>query len=314
MEKPSILFLGAGAVGGYYGGRLQQHDAAKVTFLVREARKALLDRDGLRIESPHGNVEMKVDARTADELHGFAPDYLILTAKAYDLDNAIQSIQGVVGPQTTIVPLLNGIRHLDTLNAAFGAERVLGGTVSLQVEQRADGVIWHRNQWQIIGVGEQKGGVSARVERLAAAFSAAGMDATASPAIMKAMWEKIVMLATLAGLTTLFQATLGEISRAPGGREIALSLLDTNAATAAHAGFPQDPRRVTQWRSMFTDEASTLSASMLADMRRNGPVEADHIVGFMLERAREAGCDVTLPAAAYANLKIYEARRAAAGA
>lgn len=313
MNKPRIVFLGAGAVGGYYGGRLQQHDAADVTFLVRPARKALLERDGLRIESPHGDVTLTVDARTQEELQGFAPDYLVLTSKAYDLDDAIRSIRGVVGDETAIVPLLNGIRHLEALNAAFGRERVLGGTVSLQVEQLADGLIVHRNMWQIIAVGEQAGGVSPRVERLVQALAAARLDATASPAILAAMWEKIVMLATLAGLTTLFQATLGEIASAPGGEATALAMLEAHAAAATHAGFPPAPERVMQWRKMFGDQASELSASMLADMRRNGPVEADHIVGFMLDKVREAVADATLPAAAFANLKIYEARRATAG-
>ncbi|MCB1521971.1 MAG: ketopantoate reductase family protein [Hyphomicrobiaceae bacterium] len=308
MSKPNIVFLGAGAVGGYFGARLIEHDMARVTFLVRPARRDLLVREGLRIESPHGNLAVAVEARTAEELVGAAPDYLFITAKAYDLDTAIKALMPVVGPNTCIVPLLNGVAHIERLNGAFGADRILGGTVSLQVEQRQDGVVQHLNSWQIITIGEQSGAMSERVQRLKRALDGAKLDATASSEIMQKMWEKLVMLATLAGLTTLFDATVGEIASAPGGVAIARSLLATHAAAAAHAGYPVSEEQLTQWRAMFSDPNSGFSASMRADMRRGGPVEADHIIGFMLDRVRDAGLDSTLPDAVNANLKIYEAR------
>lgn len=307
--KPTIVCLGAGAVGGYFGGRLVEHDAADVTFLVRERRQDELDRDGLRIESPCGNAVLRVEARTKSELAGAAPDYLLLTAKAYHLEGAIADIAPVVGPHTTIVPLLNGLAHMLRLNAAFGAQRVIGGIVSLQLRQRADGVIEHLNDWQFITIGEQQGGLSPRVERLQKALAKSGVAAVASPEIMQKMWEKLVMLATLAGMTTLMRANLGEIASAPGGAELSVRMLETNAAAAAHAGYPVALAQLDDWRRLFTDRTSRFTASMLADMNRNSPVEADHILGYMLERVRAAGLDATLLAAAFANAKIYEARQ-----
>lgn len=306
--RPTIVCLGAGAVGGYFGARLIEHNAADVTFLVREARKSALQQDGLRIESPFGNVELAVDARTAAELAGDNPEYVILTAKAYDLDSAIEAIRPVVGPQTTVVPLLNGLAHMQRLNTAFGPDAVIGGIVSLSVKQRADGVIEHLNDWQFITIGEQAGGLSPRVERLAEALTTAKLSVTATTEIAQKMWEKVVMLATLAGMTTLMRANLGEIARTESGPALSLAMLETNAAVAAANGHPVPEAQLQAWRKMFTDTTSTFAASMLADMRRSGPVEADHIIGDMRQRALAAGLDATLLSAAYTNLKIYEAR------
>ena len=310
MSKPNIVILGAGGVGGYFGARLIEHDAAHVTFLVREARKAILMRDGLSVKSPFGDIErMPVVARTSSEIAGTAPDYLLLTCKAYDLDAAMETIAPVLGPSTAIVPLLNGIAHIERLNQRFSRDQVLPGNVSLQVRQNADGTIEHRNEWQFFTVGEQDGSVSERVQRLVDALAAAKVTPSASPEIMQKMWEKIVMLATLAAMTTLMRANVGAIASAPGGSKLSHAMLELNAAAAAHAGYPITESQLDQWRQIFSDASSTFAASMLSDMQRGGPVEADHIVGYMLERVHEAGFDTTLHGIAYTNLKVYEASR-----
>lgn len=310
MLKPTIAILGAGGVGGYFGARLIEHGTANVTFLVREGRKARLMREGISLKSPYGDIQnMKVDARTASEMEGTAPDYLLLTCKAYDLDVAMDTIAPIVGRSTAIVPLLNGIAHVERLNARFSRQRILPGTVSLQVRQNADGTIEHLNDWQFFSVGEQDGGVSERTTWLVSTLEAARVAPTANPDITQKMWEKFVMLTTLAAMTTLMRATVGAIARAPGGRELSRRMLELNAAAAAHAGHPVPESQLDQWRHMFSDTQSTLAASMLGDMERGHPVEADHIVGDMLQRVHAAGLDTTLHAVAYANLKVYEASR-----
>jgi 2-dehydropantoate 2-reductase len=312
MSKPSIVILGAGGVGGYFGARLIEHDAADVKFLVRETRKSILMRDGLSVKSPHGNIErLPVAAHTSAELTGAAPDYLLLTCKAYDLDAAMETIAPVVGPSTAIVPLLNGLAHIARLNKRFTRAQILPGSVSLQVRQNADGMIEHLNAWQFFTVGEQDGGMTERVSRLVSALERARTTPSASAEIMQKLWEKIVMLATLAAMTTLMRAPVGAIASAPGGADLSRRMLELNAAAAAHAGHPVPASQLDQWRTMFSDTGSTFAASMLGDMERGGPVEVDHIVGDMLERVRAAGLDTTLHAIAYANLKVYEARRKA---
>lgn len=310
MTKPHIVILGAGGVGGYFGARLVEHAAADVTFLVRDTRKAILQRDGLNVRSPHGDIAaMSVDARTTAELEGAAPQYLLLTCKAYDLDAAMDTIAPVVGPDTAIVPLLNGLAHIDRLNARFAPRQVLPGTVSLQVRQRTDGAIEHLNDWQYITVGEQDGSPSARLDVLVAALKTSKVTANATTDIIQKMWEKLVMLSTLAAATTLMRAPIGAIAGAPGGRDFSLRLLETGAAAAAYAGHPVPQAQLETWRALFSDSTSTFTASMLGDMQRGAPVEADHIIGDMLNRVRDAGLDATLHATAYTNLKIYELQR-----
>src|SRR5437016_3528209 len=124
-DTPRFLVLGAGGVGGYFGGRLAEAKA-DVTFLVRPARAAALNEHSLVIESPLGDLRLPVRAATADSLGGVF-DIVLLAAKAYDLDQAVAAIRPAVGSETAILPVLNGLGHLDRLDEAFGPDRVLGG-------------------------------------------------------------------------------------------------------------------------------------------------------------------------------------------
>lgn len=297
-------------MGGYFAGRLVEAGAADVTFLVREGRKVQLDRDGLRLESPLGDFKLKAKAVTKAADAG-PVEYVLLTAKAYDLTSAIESIRPAVKPGTTVVPLLNGLSHLDTLNAAFGRENVLGGTASIHITMLPGGLIKHTGDWCFINFGEQGGGISARVVALKAAFDKAGaIKAAAVPDILQKMWEKLVMLSTLAAMTTLMRANVGEIVRA-GGQETMLAMLERNGEIARRSGHPIPDGIMSNYRKMFSDPGAGTTASMLRDLERGGQVEADHIVGFMRDKARALGVDEGLHTIAYVHLKAYEERRKA---
>ncbi len=303
-----ILCLGAGAIGGYFAGRLVESDAADVTFLVRPGRKAQLETDGLRVESVKGNFKVPVKTVLAEDIRGPA-DYVLLTCKAYDLDGAIDTIRPAVGDKTVVVPLLNGMSHLDTLNDAFGAGRVLGGLAGIGITMLPDGLIKHLNDWDIITFGEQTGELTARVTKLEAAFDKAKVAVAGVLDIQQKMWEKVVLLSTMAGMTTLMRANIGEIARTPEGLEIMREFLERNAAIAAEEGYPMPERFMEQNRALFADTAGQMTASMLRDLERKGPVEADHIMGFMLEKARAHGIDDGLHQVSFAHLKAYEQRR-----
>ncbi|MCL4766414.1 MAG: ketopantoate reductase family protein [Hyphomicrobiaceae bacterium] len=305
-----ILCLGAGGIGGYFGGRLVEAKAADVTFLVRPGRKAQLDAEGLRVESVHGDFAVQVDARLAEEIR--APvDYVLLTCKAYDFESAIEAIKPAVGPDTAILPQLNGMSHMDTLNQAFGKARVLGGIAAIGITMLPDGRIRHLNDWHTITFGEQDGSISPRIMTLKAAFDLTKARADAVPDIMQRMWEKVVMLSTLASMTSLMRATVGEIARVRDGSGLMLALLERNARIAAAEGYPMPDAVMQQYQRMLTDPASQMAASMLRDVERKGPVEADHIVGFMLEKARAHGLDDMLHRICLVHLKAYEQRRTA---
>ena len=305
-----ILVLGAGGIGGYFGGRLAEA-GADVTFLVRPKRREQIARDGLVIESPVGNAKLAVRTVVAEEL---GPDYqvVLLTCKAYDLDSAMDAIAPAMrGDSCTVVPMLNGLAHFERLDARFGAANVMGGTAQISATLRGDGAVVHGDSLQRILFGERDRSKSARGEALAAAFAKSKVDWKLSDDIEQDLWEKIVFLCALATTTCLFRGNVREIVAAAGGREAMLRALEANAEIARREGHPPRPQMLESARQRLTDPGGLWSASMLRDLESGGRVEGDHIVGWMLERARAHGVDDTLLSLAYTHLKTYEARRAA---
>ena len=302
-----VLVLGAGAIGGYFGGRLAE-SGADVTFLVRPDRRAQLERDGLCIESALGNMSRPVRTVLADDV---APDYdvVLLTCKAYDLQSSIEAIAPAVGPQTAVIPLLNGLAHLAVLDAHFGASRVMGGTCMIDSILGRDGVVHHGGTLQRLVLGERDGRRSLRAEAIAAVMARTTIDWSLSDDIKQIMWEKLVFLAALASLTCLFRANVREIISAPGGREAMERALAANAEIAAREGHPPSAAGLDFARTRLTDPTGPWSASMLRDLENGGRVEADHIVGWMLDLARRHGVDDTLLSLAFTHLKAFEARR-----
>ena len=301
-----ILVVGAGAVGGYFGGRLLEA-GRDVTFLVRPQRAAELARTGLVIQSPLGNVHRPASTVTANALD--APyDLVLLSCKAYDLNNAIASFAPAVGSDTAILPLLNGMQHLDALDARFGVPRVLGGLCFISATRGAHGEIVHLNENHTLAYGARDAVSSARVERIAQAFAGANFDARATNTIVQEMWEKWVFIAAGASLTCLMRATVGDIVAA-GGADVALALLDECASIAEHAGVPVRASAMERGRATFTAPGSTLAASMLRDMESGGRTEAEHVIGALLRLAPDPR-ECPLLRLAFVHLRSYEARRA----
>ena len=302
-----FLVLGAGAIGGYFGGRLIE-SGADVTFLVRPNRRAQLERDGLRIESALGNVSRPVQTALADSV---APGYdvVLLTCKAYDLQSSIDAIAPAVGPHTVIIPVLNGLAHLAVLDARFGASRVMGGTCMIDSILGRDGVVRHGGTLQRLVFGERDGRRSPRAEAVAAVLAGTTIEWSMSDDIEQVMWEKLVFLAAMAAVTCLFRANVREIMAAPGGRETMERALAANVEIATREGHPPSASGLDFARTRLTDPSGPWSASMMRDMESGGRVEADHIIGWMLERARRHGVDDTLLSLAFTHLKAFEARR-----
>jgi len=307
MTTMKILVLGAGGVGGYFGGRLAQ-SGADVTFLVRPARRAQIARDGLRIASPLGDLTAAVNTVTSADLTPVY-DLVILTCKAYDLESSMDAIAPAMSATCTVLPLLNGLVHLERLDARFGSSQVLGGSCAIDVMLMPDGLIRHSGTLQRIVFGERDRQPSPRTLAFADALAKSSLDWEHAGDVLLRMWEKLVMLSALASMTCLFRGNIQEIMSAPGGREAAVRALAANVEIATREGFPPTPSAVTQSQQRLTDPAGAWSASMMRDMEGGRPVEADHIVGFMLERARAHGVDDLVLSMAYTHLKTYERRR-----
>jgi 2-dehydropantoate 2-reductase len=235
---------------------------------------------------------------------------VLLSCKAYDLEAAMDSFAGGVGPNTAILPFLNGMAHLDALEARFGAEAVLGGVVLIAATLR-DGTVVHLNDVHGIIFGDRAGAMSPRMQAIAEDMTEAGFDARLSEAIIVEMWEKWVFLASLAAGSCLMRAPVGAIVAAPGGRELMLGLIDETSAIAQAAGRAPRPAAMERTRTNLTMPKSGFAASMMRDMEGGGRTEADHIIGDLIRRGEAAGVPCPLLRLAYTHLKAYEARRAA---
>jgi 2-dehydropantoate 2-reductase len=304
-----ILVLGAGGIGGYFGGRLAE-SGADVTFLVRPKRREQLVRDGLLIDSPNGIAKLEVKTVSAEELKpGY--DAVLFTCKAYDLDSAMDAIAPAMQGGCVVVPMLNGISHFDSLDARFGAANVLGGTCQINVKLSPEGVVQHMEPLNRMIFGARQPSQQAKAQAFAGELAGTSIKWTLSEVIMQDLWEKMTFLSTLAACTCLFRANIGEIMCAPDGKAIVERCLDSAIAIATRAGYPPRMHLFGWARERLTQPGGAQSASMLRDLEAGGPTEGDHIVGFMLAKAREYGIDETIFCLAYTHLRAYDARRAA---
>ncbi len=299
-----ILIVGAGAVGGYFGGRLAQA-GRNVTFLVRPSRAKQLCRDGLRIISPHGDAVLTPKLVSAEEID--TPyDLVLLSVKAYALEAAMNDFAAAVGPETMIFPVLNGMRHVDLLTKRFGEHPVIGGVCQIASEIDDKGRIVQLADFQQLVYGERNRESTPRLKALDATLQGAGFNARLSTDIMQEMWEKWVQLASLGAITCLMRGTIGEIVDAPGGADLSLKVLDESAAVATACGYKPSEALLSRHAGVLTAPGSSLTSSMYRDLRKGAPVEADHILGDFIQRGDAHKVATPLLKAAFINLRIYQ--------
>jgi 2-dehydropantoate 2-reductase len=302
-----ILVVGAGAMGGYFGGRLLEA-GRDVTFLVRPRRTAQLTKTGLVIRSKLGDATLPAPPTVAADALREPFDLILLSCKAYDLESASDSFAPAVGKNTAILPFLNGMRHIDYLVGRFGESAVLGGQCIISTALDAEGRILHLNDTHQLSFGERNGSKSLRAENIATTFAGAKFDSHLSEAILHEMWEKWAFIASAAAINCLMRATVGDIMAA-NGKELTLALLSESVGIASAHGFTMSETVMKQRAAILTTPGSGFAASMLRDVEHGARIEADHIVGDMIQRGEALKRDIPLLRIAYTNLKAYEARR-----
>jgi len=302
------LILGAGALGGFFGGRMLEA-GLDTTFLVREHRAAVLARRGLRIASPKGDFQ--IDKPALVQADGLKAEYdsIILSCKAYDLDSAMEAIAPAVGADTAIIPLLNGMDHIERLQQRFEARNVLGGLSVISASLDAEGDVLHHNDLDLLSFGELDGSRSVRVGAIESDLLKTRFTVQAPDDIQLAMWEKWCFIASLAGINCLMRASIGEVIDA-GGVSLALKLYDECAAVAAPQGFAPRAEVRQRARAALSAEGSSLTASMLRDIQRGSRTEGEHILGSLLRRATSSNIDAPTLEAATVHLRAYENSRA----
>jgi 2-dehydropantoate 2-reductase len=305
-----FLIVGAGALGGYYGGMLAK-GGADVTFLVRPARAAQLAERGLVIKRADGEFKTPVKTVTADAIDG-PYNVVLVTCKAYDLDGAIDDFAPVLRPSGVVLPVLNGINHIARLTDRLGADRVLGGVTFFSVVRTPEGDITVPGHGRgRTSFGELTGTHSARCEAIHTAFTDGGVTSTVSDHIVTEMWEKFSGFAAAAAIAVLTRARAGEVAAAPAGAGFVDAALDECARVTTAEGFPPSVAITDMYRSAFGEIGSNAAPSMLFDIENERPTEAEHIVGDLLSRADRHGVNAPILRAALCNLQIYEARRSA---
>ena len=303
-----VLIVGAGAIGGYFGGRMLQA-GRDITFLVRPGRASELATVGLVIKSPNGDVTLKNPPVVLADTIKDKYDAVLLSCKAYDLDDAIKSFAPAVGERTAIIPLLNGMRHLDVLDKKLGASHVLGGLCLIAATLNEKREVVQLGPLQSLGFGERDGKMSDRVRAIADVVRSCNFDGAASETVLQDMWEKWVFLASNAASTSLMRAPIGIILAAPSGKDFLLGILDECRAVATAEGYPPRAPALERATGMLTTEGSLLTASMFRDIQASQPIEADHVIGDMIARADTAKVPVPRLRTAYTHLKAYEQTR-----
>lgn len=304
-----ILIVGAGAVGGQFGAQLHEN-GANVHFLLRPARKQLIDAQGLTISWPGGQTQVRPSTLTAAQL---TPDFdlIILSNKAYTLDEVIADIKPAVGPDSMVLPLLNGLRHLDALDKAFGQEKVLGGIARTVATLASPTQVQLGNNQGNVSVGARAPSQQAAAQGVWQELTRRQVLAEYSEHIIDDMWDKFCRMASLGAANCLMQGTVGDYMHSDEGGHIALQLLQECTDTAQAAGHPMHPKAIEGFRRVLTSPNSSFNSSMYRDMRAGLPIEGDHLVGDMLRRAQAAGVGCAMLKVANAVLQTYSARRTA---
>ena len=306
-----FLVLGAGGLGGYFGGMLVR-GGADVSFLVRPRRAAQLAERGLVIKEPAGDLVTPVRTVAAGAVDG-RYDVVLLTCKAYDLDSAIEAIAPAVGPGSAILPVLNGINHIDMLAERFGMAHVLGGMIIVGGRLAPNGDIIRppiTGATEDAAFGELTGERSARCEAIQAALVSANLPSRISDNILAEMWAKFCGFCCNAAASTLTRGLAGEIASAPAGAAFVGAAFDECARVTIAAGYPSSPEMVRNIvTALYSRLGSAYRPSIAGDLEDRLPTEHEHTIGDIVRRAERHGLDVPIMRAALCNLQIADARR-----
>lgn len=305
-RRMNVLVVGAGAVGGYFGGRMVEA-GKNVTFLVRERRRRELRERGLGINSVHGDWRGKIATLVTGES---APPFelVLLTVKAYYLEATIRDLAPYIGKQTLILPLLNGVAHLDRLREAFGEERVLGGLCFIESTLNTQGEVDQYSRRHDLIYGALTEAQRERVGQLDETFSGICAGVQRSDDILREMWKKYIFIATFSGITSLMGSAIGPVREVRGGLD-SLHRLLSDIVKAASLREPKIvPPLEEKVRQTLEKLPPSMKSSMLRDMEKGNPVEVDHLHGYLLDQA-DADMDLPLLRAVVARLQGYERGR-----
>lgn len=298
-----ILIVGAGATGGYFGARLIQA-GQDVTFLVRERRFHQLKETGLQLQTPQGNETLQPQLEQASSLRG-SWDLIILTVKSFGLEQAMLDIAPAVGPDTLIMPILNGMRHIETLRNRFGANKVIGGLCKINATLGSNGEIIQMTPLHQIYYGALDGNNDARLQRVDAALRDSVMDTIFTDNITAELWEKWLLLSTLGSVCCLARGNTQQVLKSQGGKALLQAIFTEILSVISADGYQPRPAITAKIFELLSNPATPMTSSMYRDLTQGFNIEAEQVIGDLLLRARNSGINAPLLNAVYVNLQVY---------
>lgn len=302
-----ILMAGAGATGGYFGARLAQA-GQDVTFLVRERRYQQLQNNGLVLQTPQGTETLQPQLTQVSTLTGHY-DLIIVTVKSFALEQVMEDIAPAVGPDTLIMPILNGMRHIATLQQRFGEDKVIGGLCKINATLGEQGEIIQMTPLHQIFYGALDGNNDERLQRVDAALRDCQVDTLFSDNIMDELWEKWLLLSMLGAVCCLARGDTRQILTSRGGEALLQGIFTEILSVITAEGYQPRPAVTARIFELLNNPATPMTSSMYRDLTQGYDIEADQIIGDLLLRAKRNGLATPLLNAVDVNLQVYLQQR-----
>lgn len=302
-----IAIMGTGGVGGYFGGLLAKA-GNDVTFIARGEHLAALRAHGLQVESVHGDFVI-APATATDTPAAIGPvDYVLFATKTHHFDQALDAMRPLVGPETVVLPLQNGIDAAERTAAALGRRHVIGGLCQVGSYIAAPGVIRQISQFRKIVAGELDGQITPRVQAIVTALQAAGATAEVTAEIHKALWTKFIFIAPFSGVGAVARVPAGEIMACPETRRLLENAMIEVEAVARARGIALDPGIVAKTMAFCDAMTPQQTASMQRDVMDGKPSELESMIGVMVRSGAELGVPVPTFCFFYGALRPLEIR------
>lgn len=300
-----VVMVGAGGVGGYIGVRLAEA-GHEVAWLARGDTLAALRGSGIVLEAPQGEVRLGPQRASGDTAALGIADAVIVSVKLYDLAAVAKRLGPLLGNDTTILPLQNGVDANAILAEALPGTAPLKGTVSIKSSRVAPGRIAAKSEFCRIKMGEADGRPSARIERLAATLNGCvGVSATIAADMETELWRKFVMLSSFSAVSCLARATIGEVLASPEARGLMLEAAEEAAAVGRARGVALPPDLVASIAAQTTDMPPDGRPSMLEDLAADRPLELAYLSGTVARLGREAGVPTPIHDTAFRALAMH---------
>lgn len=304
MSSPKIVIVGAGGVGGPFGVTLAL-GGADVTFIARGPHLKAIQETGLRVEGALGDFHLHPAKATDNPAEVGPVDYVIFTPKLWDLEATGTLIKPLVGPQTAVIPIQNGIDAADRLAPILGEGRVMGGVAVINAIIDGPGKIKQLGSFQHFTFGELDGSISPRAEKLKEICDSAGLDATLSTDITKALWEKFVFLVCVSSITAAARQWTGVIRDDPDGRQLMLAVMQEITAVGQACGVDLSDDLPAQRVKLIQSQDGKSIASMAVDLLRGNKMELPWLAGKVVELGRRHNVPTPIVHTLYTVLKPY---------